>query len=126
MRLLNFCLVVVLVLATAYVYEIKFEATLRATRVAEMRGEVRRERDAIAALRAEWARLENPGRLEVLAKRYLSIRPAELSQFDSLNHLPERPMEIIAPPNNESMASTPENSDAEMPTGSIPAVPEIR
>lgn len=126
MRLLNFCLVVVLVLATAYVYEIKFEATLRATRVAEMRGEVRRERDAIAALRAEWARLENPGRLEVLAKRYLSIRPAELSQFDSLNHLPERPMEIIAPPNNESMASTPENSDAEMPTGSIPAVPETR
>jgi len=101
MRLLNFCLVILLVLATAYVYEIKFEATLRATKVAEMRSEVRRERDAIAALRAEWARLENPGRLEILARRHLTIRPAELSQFDSLDHLLERPMEITAPAKGE-------------------------
>lgn len=91
MRLLNFCLVIVLVLATAYVYEIKFDATQRAARVAEMRKEVRRERDAIAALRAEWARLENPSRLEALARRHLSLRPAELWQLDSLDDLPERP-----------------------------------
>ena len=126
MRLLNFCLVILLVLATAYVYEIKFEATLRATKVAEMRSEVRRERDAIAALRAEWARLENPGRLEILARRHLTIRPAELSQFDSLDHLLERPMEITAPANGESMAAAPENRDTDMPTGSISAVPETR
>ena len=96
MRLLNFCVVVLLIVATAYVYEIKFEATLRATRVAEMRGEVRREHDAIASYRAEWARLENPGRLEALARRHLSIRPAELSQIDPLDALPERPLEVIA------------------------------
>jgi hypothetical protein len=126
MRLLNFCLVILLVLATAYVYEIKFEATLRATRVAEMRSEVRRERDAIAASRAEWARLENPGRLEALVKRHLTIRQAELWQFDSLDPLPERPMDIIAPAPSESMASRPENPDTEMPTGSIPEMPEPR
>ena len=42
-------------LAAAYVYEIKFESTLQAERVAKLRGEIRREHDAIAALRAEWA-----------------------------------------------------------------------
>lgn len=126
MRLLNFCLVIILVLATAYVYEIKFEATVRATKVAEMRAEVRRERDAIAALRAEWARLENPGRLEVLAKRHLSIRPAELSQFNWLDRLPERPVDIIAPAPSELMAATPQISDVELPTGSIPANPVTR
>ena len=60
MRLLNFCVVVLLVVAAAYVYEIKFDATLRASRVSEMRGEVRRESDAIASYGAEWARLKIP------------------------------------------------------------------
>jgi hypothetical protein len=38
--------------------EIKFRSTLRAERVAKMRGDILRERDAIAALRAEWTTLE--------------------------------------------------------------------
>ena len=121
MRLLNFCVVVLLVVAAAYVYETKFDATLRATRVAEMRGEVRREGDAIAAYRAEWARLENPGRLEVLRLRHLQIRPPELWQFDKLDSLPERPLQIIAPPSATPSASVNDNSDAELPTGSIPS-----
>lgn len=119
MRLLNFCVVVLLIVATAYVYEIKFEATLRASRVAEMRGEVRREGDAIASYRAEWARLENPGRLEALRLRHLKIGPPELWQFDKLNDLPERPLQIIAPPKADLSASMNDKRDAEMPTGSI-------
>ena len=71
MRLLNLCVLVLLVLAAAYVYEIKFESTLRAERVAKMRGDVQRERDAIAALRAEWATLDNPARIQDLARRHL-------------------------------------------------------
>ena len=47
-----------------------------AERVAKMRGELRRERDAIAALRAEWATLEQPGRIQALAQRHLPLRPA--------------------------------------------------
>jgi hypothetical protein len=123
MRLLNICVVVLLVLATAYVYEIKFDATLRAARVAEMRGEVRRERDAIASLRAEWARLENPTRLEVLARRHLTIRPPELSQFDGLGRLPERPPEIMAMEGGDPTAP---GTDQDMPTGRIPGKPATR
>ena len=63
-------------LAAAYVYEIKFESTLQAERVAKLRGEVRRERDAIAALRAEWATLDNPARVQGLAQRHLQLKPA--------------------------------------------------
>lgn len=119
MRLLNFCVVALLIVATAYVYEIKFEATLRASRVAEMRGEVRREGDAIASYRAEWARLENPGRLEALRLRHLKIGPPELWQFDKLNDLPERPLQIIAPPNDSASASAGDNPETDVPTGSI-------
>ena len=118
MRLLNFCLVVLLVVATAYVYEIKFEATQRYTKVVEMRKEVRRKRDAIAALRAEYARLENPARLEKLAQRFLSLRPAELWQFSALDGLPERSSEF--PPVNREPLSVKKEADDELPTASIP------
>jgi hypothetical protein len=119
MRLLNFCIVVLLVLATAYVYDIKFEATMRTTKVAEMRNEARRERDAIAALQAEYARLTSPGRMESLAKRVFSLKQPELSQFDSLEHLPERPSEFIAKPNEMPMVARPEKVEVDLPTGSI-------
>ena len=52
MRILNILVLALLVFAAAYVYDIKFESTLRAERVTKMRGDVRRERDRIAALRA--------------------------------------------------------------------------
>src|SRR5665213_753512 len=98
MRFLNLCVLVLLVLAAAYVYEIKFESTLRAERVAKMRGDVQRERDAIGALRAEWATLENPARIQGLARRHLHLRPAEATQYDALDKLPERPQQIVQPP----------------------------
>ncbi len=61
LRVLNFAVIGVLVLAAAWVYRIKFDATVQAERLAKLRSEVRHERDEIAALRAEWGQLDNPG-----------------------------------------------------------------
>ena len=104
MRFLNLCVLVLLVVAAAYVYEIKFEFTLRAERVAKMRGDVQRERDAIGALRAEWATLENPARIQGLARRHLHLRPAEATQYDALDKLPERPQQVVQPPPIDAIA----------------------
>jgi hypothetical protein len=104
MRFLNFCVLVLLVTAAAYVYEIKFESTLRAERVAKMRGDLLRERDAIAALRAEWATLENPARIQGLSARHLPLRPADAAQYDPLDNLPER-VPVVAPA-DDAVAST--------------------
>ena len=54
-RVLNLVVIGALVLAAAYVYRIKFDATVQAERLAKIRGEVRHERDTIAALRADGA-----------------------------------------------------------------------
>jgi hypothetical protein len=91
LRVLNLVVIGILVLAAAYVYRIKFDATVQAERLARLRGELRHERDKIAALRAEWERLDSPARVETLAKRYLPLRPIAPPQFDALDHLPERP-----------------------------------
>ena len=120
MRILHFCVLILLISAAAYVYEIKFESTLRAERVAKMRVDVRRERDAIAALRAEWATLDNPARVQGLARRHLHLRPAESAQYDSLDRLPERPPTIVQPPPTDAIADKIE--DLNPVTGSVPAL----
>jgi hypothetical protein len=122
MRLLNLCVLALLVLAAAYVYEIKFESTLRAERVAKMRGDVQRERDAIAALRAEWSTLENPARIQGLARRHLRLRPAEAAQYDALERLPERPPTIVQPTRADAVADTTDSQDLNPVTGSVPAL----
>ena len=96
LRVLNLIVIGILVLAAAYVYRIKFDAMVQAERLARLRGELRHERDKIAALRAEWEQLDSPARVEILAKRYLPLRPIAPTQFDALDRLPERPAEDLA------------------------------
>ena len=120
MRFLNLCVLALLIAAAAYVYEIKFESTLRGERVAKMRGDIQRERDAIAALRAEWSTLENPARIQGLARRHLRLRPPDSAQCDSLDRLPERPPSIVQPSAADAIADKIE--DLNPVTGSIPAL----
>jgi len=117
LRVLNFVVIGVLVLAAAYVYRIKFDATVQAEHVAKLRDEVRHERDDIAALRAEWGRLDDPARIEMLAKRYLQLRPIAPTQFDTLDRLPGRPAVDITAQNKDPIGNAIETAPAT--TGSI-------
>ena len=75
MRLLNIFVIGALILAASFVYKIKFDSTLQAERVGQAApAELRRERDAIATLRAEWAKLDTPGRIQGLADRHLALQ----------------------------------------------------
>jgi hypothetical protein len=94
-RLLHILVIAALVLAAADVYKIKFESTRQAQRVAKLRLEIRREHDAIATLRAEWAKLDNPARIQDLTKRHLALKPLDARQIDRLDNLPERPPDLV-------------------------------
>ena len=102
MRLLNILVIGALILAASFVYKIKFDSTLQAERVAKLRGELRRERNAIAVLRAEWAKLDTPGRIQGLADRHLALQPVKPTQFDNLDRLPERPPALVPPAGQRS------------------------
>lgn len=125
MRILNLCVVVLLVLAASYVYEIKFESTLRAERVAKMRADLRRERDAIAALRAEWSTLDNPARIQGLTRRHLPLRPTDATQFEHPDRLPPRPP-VIPPPASDAMARSTNLPEFNPITGTVPATAAAR
>lgn len=121
-RLVNLIVIAALVLAAAYVYEIKFEATQQAAQLAKLRAEIRRERDAIAALRAEWAKLDSPARIQGLAKRHLPLQAVASTQIDSFGGLPERPPELVPPGTGDPIGAMIDIlEDAEFSTGSLGA-----
>jgi hypothetical protein len=121
LRVLNFLVIGALILAAAYVYRIKFDSTVQAERLAKIRGEVRHERDQIAALRAEWGQLDNPARIEVLAKRYLQLKTIAPTQFDALDHLPDRPPQDTAADSGDPIGGMIDHPETPATTGSIPA-----
>jgi len=120
-RLLNICVIAALVAAAAYVYKIKFESTRAAERLVQVRTEIRRENDVIAALRAEYSKLDNPARIQELAKRHLKLQAIEPRQFDRLDRLPKRPPDLVPADSDDPIGvliDKPEIND--VPTSSVP------
>lgn len=121
LRVLNIVVIGGLVLAAGWVYKIKFEATLQAERVAKIRHEIRRERDMISILRAEWTQLDRPDRIQVLAQKHLKLKPADIAQFDALDKLPERPRQLVPAGTADPIGAVIESfADPEALTGTLP------
>src|SRR5271169_1779438 len=124
MRILHLLVIGVLVFAAAYVYRIKMESTERTERVLRLRAEIREQRDAIAVLRAEWAKLDSPLRLQGLVERHLALKPLNANQYNDLKNLPERPPSLVKPgdpdPIGSMIGTLQASTDAPAVTGSIP------
>ncbi len=120
MRLINILVIAALIVAAAAVYKIKFDSTLQAEKAAKLHTELRRERNAIARLRAEWAKLDTPSRIQRLADRYLTLQPVKPTQFDNFNDLPPRPP--APPPTPSDPIGAMLTPSAPETTGSVPAV----
>ena len=125
MRIIHLLVIGVLVFAAAYVYRIKMESTARTERVLRLHAEIREQRDAIAALRAEWAKLDAPLRLQGLADRHLALKPLVATQYDSLKNLPAPPPSFVKPGDSDPIGAMIQTIGSVAVTGSVPA-PEDR
>jgi cell division protein FtsL len=120
LRLLHMVVLAALFVAAADVYKIKYESTLQAEKVAKLRGEIRREQDTIANLRAEWSKLDRPDRIQELAQRHLTLKAADIGNYDPLDRLPERPVPIVPPGLADPLGALIETfADPEAITGSV-------
>jgi hypothetical protein len=119
MRIIHLLVIGILVFAAAYVYRIKMESTARTERVLRLHAEIREQRDAIAALRAEWAKLDAPLRLQGLAERHLALKPLVATQYDSLKNLPERPSNLVKPGDPDPIGAMIEAVESVAVTGSV-------
>ena len=130
MRIVHLLVIGALVFAAAYVYRIKMESTERTERVLRLRAEIREQREAIAVLHAEWARLDAPLRLQGLVERHLPLKPLNATQYDSLKNLPDRAPSLVRPGEPDPIGAMLQNveasADAPVTTGSVPAQGEGR
>jgi hypothetical protein len=121
MRLVNLVIIAALMLAAADVYRIKFASILQGEHLAKLRRDIRQERDAIASQRFEFFRLDNPARIEGLAKRHLPLQLQDPGQFDDFEQLPERPSDAEGGDLIGAMIANPDSINGI--TGSLAAKP---
>ena len=95
-RYFNVALLIAMIVAAAAVYDRKYDAEMAAEKVADLRREIEREKDLIQHLKAEWAMLNQPARLQELVARYnayLHLMPVDSEQIVRVDALPVRPVE---------------------------------
>lgn len=89
-RTLNVVAILALIGSAIYAYSIKYETILFAEQILKMKNANQHERDQIAMMRAEFAHLIRPGRIQALADRHLDLKQLSIDQIVQPQDLPER------------------------------------
>ena len=91
-RTLDIILVVVMTAVAAVTYTLKHQAELKLEEVRKIEAEIRLEQDTIDLLRADWALLTQPSRLQALIGTYKAELQLEPTESVQLAQPAERPM----------------------------------
>ncbi|KMO27707.1 hypothetical protein VQ02_32700 [Methylobacterium variabile] len=89
-RLLHLAAIAGLIASAIYAYSIKYDTLYQAEQVAKLKTRLRKERDAIAVLRAEWQLLTRPDRLQAAVDKYLTLEPIGTTHLGRLADLPAK------------------------------------
>ncbi|MEP0943716.1 MAG: hypothetical protein ABJH63_13840 [Rhizobiaceae bacterium] len=120
-RITDAVLLIGAVAGAIYTFQIKHEAELSAKQMATLKAQIAAQQRKIALLEADWALETGPGRLEVIAKKFvdqLALRPLESSQIIERHELPDiRPEPVIEDDTRE--AENNEQGDSKLLTGGI-------
>ncbi len=91
-KLLHVAAIAGLIGSAVYAYSIKYDSIFHAEELARITAEVDRENEAIAVLKAEWALLNRPDRVQALADAFLpDIVPMDAGRLAQFSDLPDRP-----------------------------------
>jgi cell division protein FtsL len=95
LRFVNICLILGLIALAYVIYQVKYQAHALDDQIVSLNKKIDSERDALAALRAEWSLLNRPERIERLAEKYLKLAPARPEQLVPLDEVKDRDLEPI-------------------------------
>src|ERR1700722_4696526 len=88
-RILHAFAIAALIGSAAYVYGVKYRTIYASEQLVKTRHLINKEKDAINLLRAEYAHLARPDRVQSLADSKLGLQPLALSQIATVNELPD-------------------------------------
>lgn len=125
LRTLDIIMIAAMLVAATVTYTIKYDAEKQIAVIAKLRRQIDSEKDTITLLRADWALMTQPGRLQSLVGVYdkeLNLQPIEAEQLvRGVDEIPERPIDDIQKiisGSDELLASGALEKDA-ITTGSI-------
>ena len=93
-RMLNIIAIVALISSAIYAYTIKYKTMFHAETVAALKSEIKKEQDQIGLLRADWAHLTRPERVQALAEKLLDTQSLALNQIVKVDALPDKAARI--------------------------------
>ena len=87
-RLLHLFVFAALLGSAGYVYGVKYQSVYAREQIVELRRHIDKEREQIAVLKAEFAALVRPDRLQDLADKQLAMGPLALASIAKIDDLP--------------------------------------
>ncbi len=99
-RLMHATAIAALIGSAAYVYGVKYRTIYASEQLVKASHLIAKEKDAINLLRAEYAHLARPDRLQQLADSKLGLQALTLSQIATVDELP------VAQPKVDSIGRT--------------------
>jgi cell division protein FtsL len=93
-RFLHLLAICAVIFSAAYVYRVKYQTIYSAEEIVKTRHQIAKEREAINVLRAEYAHLSRPDRIQSIADGSLGMEPLALNQIVNAGELPERAVKI--------------------------------
>ncbi len=95
LRYLNVLAIAVLVGSAVYAYSVKYETILFSEQIVKVHHAIEQEQDRISMLRAEWAYLSRPERVQALADKHLDMLQLGKDQIIlSAAELPDQPPKV--------------------------------
>jgi cell division protein FtsL len=83
---------IIAVCAVGYgMFQVKYQVMQLEDQLQHVRHQTALARDNIRVLNAEWSLLNQPARIDALAKRFLDLKPVTNATLGQLDTLPERP-----------------------------------
>ena len=87
-RTLSVAAIILTALMSYGLYNMKYEVRRLEDKLTTLNKTLVTERQAVQVLRAEWAYLNRPSRLQDLSGRHLDLQPIEVGQLTDLHELP--------------------------------------
>jgi hypothetical protein len=94
-RIFSFVLLAAMIVGAVVTYDMKRRAESAANEVARLQADIGREKDRLAALRAEYSLLTQPGRLQAVVEQhagYFALEPFSPDQVATIGEIPLRPI----------------------------------
>ncbi len=88
-RILHAFAIAALIGSAAYVYGVKYRTIYASEQLVKTRHLIEKEKDAISLLRAEFAHLARPDRVQALADSKLGLEPLALNRIATIDELPD-------------------------------------